>query len=98
MRWRCSDCWQVCVTQGTGLDATIQREPTLLSDVDSAAVVAYLRLFSKVFSEAADGDAVGWMRQLEDEEGVTPLWEVFFQIAAYPVPQVGTMTLPLTLI
>ena len=31
---------------------------------------------------------VAWMRQLEDEEGLSPLWEVFFQIAAYPVPQV----------
>ncbi len=31
--------------QGTGLEATIQKEPTLLSDADSAAVIAYLQLF-----------------------------------------------------
>ena len=42
------EAWLPPMAQGTGLDATIQREPTLLSDVDSAAVVAYLRLFSKV--------------------------------------------------
>ena len=41
-----------------------------------------------MFGEADEGDVVGWMRQLEDEEGLSPLWEVFFQIAAYPVPQV----------
>jgi len=33
------------VLQGTGLEATIQKEPTLLSDADSAAVIAYLQLF-----------------------------------------------------
>ena len=43
---------------------------------------------SKVFSEADEGEVLAWMRQLEDEEGLSPLWEVFFQIAAYPVPQV----------
>ena len=31
--------------QGTGLEATIQKEPTLLSEADSAAVIAYLQLF-----------------------------------------------------
>ena len=31
--------------QGTGMEATIQKEPTLLSDTDSAAVIAYLQLF-----------------------------------------------------
>jgi len=41
-----------------------------------------------VFGEADEGDVAAWMRQLEDEEGLSPLWEVFFQIAAYPVPQV----------
>lgn len=43
---------------------------------------------SRVFTEAAEGEALAWMRQLEEDEAVTPLWEVFFQLAAYPVPQV----------
>lgn len=35
------------------------------------------------------GDAaVGWARQLGQEAGIEPLWEVLFQLAAHPVPQV----------
>ena len=41
-----------------------------------------------MFSEVAEGEAVAWIRQLEEEEAISPLWEVFFQLAAYPVPQV----------
>lgn len=36
---------QLCVAQGAGLNATIQREPTVLSDTDTNAVIRYLRLF-----------------------------------------------------
>ena len=46
---------------------------------------------SRVFTEAAEGEAVAWMRQLEEEEAISPLWEVFFQLAAYPVPQARTL-------
>lgn len=36
------------------------------------------------------GDAaVGWTRQLEQETAIEPLWEVLFQLAAHPVPQVN---------
>jgi hypothetical protein len=35
------------------------------------------------------GDAaLGWTRQLEADTGIEPLWEVLFQLAAHPVPQV----------
>ena len=50
---------------------------------------------SRVFTEAAEGEALTWMRQLEEEEAISPLWEVFFQLSAYPVPQVSHF--PLTL-
>lgn len=33
--------------------------------------------------------AAGWLLQLEGETGVAPLWEVLFQLAAHPVPQVS---------
>ena len=64
------------------ISGTVSRELCILC---KRAAVCFRQ---QVFSEAGDSDAVAWMRQLEDEEGVAPLWEVFFQIAAYPVPQV----------
>lgn len=59
-------------------------------ELGALAVTALLcySVRSRVFSEAAEGEAVTWMRQLEEEEAISPLWEVFFQLAAYPVPQV----------
>jgi len=42
---------------------------------------------SKVMAEGGEA-AVGWARQLEQETGIAPLWEVLFQLAAHPVPQV----------
>ncbi len=38
--------------------------------------------------------ASGWLRQLEGETGVAPLWEALFQLAAHPVPQVPPASLP----
>lgn len=32
--------------------------------------------------------ALGWARQLEADTSIEPLWEVLFQLAAHPVPQV----------
>lgn len=45
-------------------------------------------MHSRVMREGAEGEVVTWMRQLEEEVQVSPLWEVFFQLNAYPVPQV----------
>ena len=42
---------------------------------------------SKVMGEGGDS-ALGWARQLEADTGIEPLWEVLFQLAAHPVPQV----------
>ena len=42
----------------------------------------------QVFRDAAGGQVVSWMRTLEEESGIVPLWEVMFQLMCHPVPQV----------
>jgi hypothetical protein len=43
---------------------------------------------SKVMGEGSELEVATWVRQLEEEIGITPLWEVLFQLNAYPIPQV----------
>ena len=42
----------------------------------------------QVMRDAAEGHVVSWLRALEEESSITPLWEVMFQLMCHPVPQV----------
>ena len=52
----------------------------------------------QVFRDCEGGEVEGWVRDLEEQSHIAPLWEVFFQLMCHPVPQVCpffTSTLPL---
>ncbi|KAK9838304.1 hypothetical protein WJX81_003260 [Elliptochloris bilobata] len=59
----------------------------IVPEADAAGMVAYLRLFARVMAGGAPGAVAGWVRALEEEVGVAPLWEVLFQLMCHPVPQ-----------
>ena len=42
----------------------------------------------RVMSEGRVEEALSWLRQMEEDAGVAPAWEVFFQAMCCPVPQV----------
>ena len=43
---------------------------------------------SRVMCEGRVEEAATWLRQLEEDAGVAPVWEVLFQAMCCPVPQV----------
>ena len=59
----------------------------ILSANDTKALCAFSRLFETVMSEGNADEVVSWSRQLDDEAGVAPSWEVLFQVMCCPVPQ-----------
>ena len=60
----------------------------LVPESDAAGLTAFLRLLARVFGEGGADEAAAWMRLLEEEAGVAPLWEPLFQLMCHPVPQV----------
>ena len=38
--------------------------------------------------QGAPDEVASWVRQLEEEAGVAPIWEVLVQLMCCPVPQV----------
>lgn len=72
----------------TGAGAMQQRlSDFVLPACDSKAICAYLALFRRVMSEGRVEEVLTWLRQLEEEAGVAPVWEVLFQAMCCPVPQ-----------
>ena len=61
----------------------------LLTQVLSSMDIAWL--LTQVMRDAADGQVISWMRTLEEESGIVPLWEVIFQLMCHPVPQVSCL-------
>lgn len=42
----------------------------------------------QVFRDCDPNQVEGWVRDLEGQSQISPLWEVFFQLMCHPVPQV----------
>ncbi|KAL4441042.1 hypothetical protein ABPG77_010473 [Micractinium sp. CCAP 211/92] len=59
----------------------------VLPACDSKALCAYLGLFKRVMAEGRVEEVLMWLRQLEEDAGVAPVWEVLFQAMCCPVPQ-----------
>jgi hypothetical protein len=59
----------------------------MLPAADTLALCAFARLFGAVFRAAAPEEAAAWARQLEDDAGEAPCWEVLVQAMCSPVPQ-----------
>ncbi|KAL4853554.1 Nuclear pore complex protein NUP205 [Chlorella vulgaris] len=59
----------------------------VLPACDSSALCAYLNLFRHVMSEGRVDEVLSWLRQLEEDAGVSPIWEVLFRAMCCPVPQ-----------
>ncbi|KAL4457392.1 hypothetical protein ABPG75_012257 [Micractinium tetrahymenae] len=59
----------------------------VLPACDSKALCAYLGLFKRVMTEGRVEEVLMWLRQLEEDAGVAPVWEVLFQAMCCPVPQ-----------
>lgn len=57
----------------------------------SGSSIDFAWLLTQVMRDAADGQVVSWMRTLEEESGIVPLWEVMFQLMCHPVPQVSCL-------
>lgn len=76
-------------SNGGGSSVEVQQRSTdfVLPACDSAALCAYLDLFRRIMSESAADEVATWLQQLEDDAGVSPVWEVLFQIMCCPVPQ-----------
>lgn len=67
----------------------VQQRPLdlVMPSCDAMGMCAFLRLFSRIMSQCHPDEAVIWIQQLEEEAGVTPVWEIFFQLMCCPVPQ-----------
>jgi Nuclear pore complex scaffold, nucleoporins 186/192/205 len=59
----------------------------VLPAADTKALVAFCRLYERVMLEGSPDEVASWIRQLDDEAGVAPSWEVLFQAMCCPVPQ-----------
>eukprot|EP00887_Chlorella_sp_A99_P002898 scaffold6.g2898.t1 len=75
--------------QATNAPGAVQHQLAefVLPAVDAAAVSAYLALFAAVMGEGAADEVPTWLRQLEEDAGVSPVWEALFQAMCCPVPQ-----------
>jgi nuclear pore complex protein Nup205 len=59
----------------------------VLPATDTKALCAFARLYERVMLEGSPDEVASWIRQLDDEAGVAPSWEVLFQAMCCPVPQ-----------
>lgn len=69
---------------GSDRKGVMDAEP--LNFWDSAALCAYLELFSQVMTEGAAEEAATWLRLLESDAGIAPVWEILIQAMCCPVP------------
>lgn len=61
----------------------------------NAAMCAALPACRRVISEGRVEEVLMWLRQLEEDAGVAPIWEVLFQAMCCPVPQASRLARPL---
>lgn len=59
----------------------------VLPATDTKALCAFARLYERVMLEGSPDEVASWTRQLDEEAGVAPSWEVLFQAMCCPVPQ-----------
>ena len=59
----------------------------VLPETDTKALVAFARLFETIMSQGNADEVASWVRQLDEEAGISPSWEVLFQVMCCPVPQ-----------
>lgn len=59
----------------------------VLPATDTKALCAFARLYERVMLEGSPDEVASWIRQLDDEAGIAPSWEVLFQAMCCPVPQ-----------
>jgi hypothetical protein len=77
---------------GTGSTAPGQGTRGGISDIvlpanDTKALCAFARLYERVMLEGHPDEVASWIRQLDDDAGVAPSWEILYQAMCCPVPQ-----------
>jgi hypothetical protein len=80
-------CRYALAAEGGAEGAPPPFSDVVLPVADTLALCAFARLFGAVFRAATPEEAAAWARQLEDDAGEAPCWEVLVQAMCSPVPQ-----------
>ncbi len=67
---------------------TTSATPSTMPESDAQALTAFLQLLARVVGQGAREHVRMWLREVEEAVGVSPLWELFFQLLCHPVPSV----------
>ena len=64
------------------------QEPVVLPKGDTLTLCAFAYLFEQVFIHGPNDEIAAWLRQLDEESGVSPSWDILFWTMCCPVPQI----------
>jgi len=59
----------------------------VLSIAETKGLCAFTGVFTRVMQRGPVDEVLSWVRQLDNEAGVSPSWELLFQTMCCPVPQ-----------